>query len=285
MGSLRHSSRPRTDARPLLAPPQVARPFAVGFANAMATAAYLARQRQLPKPRMVAQMMGIVPGLDKGWGPCCACVWSCAALRCAVLHRAASRCDSGCAVLRSVPLCSAPGFCSAPGCDVPGGERPGAASSAPHTLSFWTFGTRGAVPVVPRKAAPPWSSATPGPTFPHPSHLCHPCSATKAYTDKGGVPEYALDAVLARMEEEHEATGDGSFAQVCCARPSARAGAGTAGLHARLKARLLAAALAPAVLRCGAARGAAGMRSRVGQGRVEASSQARWAAAPPSSAR
>ncbi|KAL4432208.1 hypothetical protein ABPG77_005970 [Micractinium sp. CCAP 211/92] len=82
---------------------EVARPFAVGFANAMATAAYLARQRQLPKPRMVAQMMGIVPGLDK--------------------------------------------------------------------------------------------------------------SATKAFTDKGGVPEYALDAVLARMEEEHEAAGDGSFIQ------------------------------------------------------------------------
>lgn len=62
-GLLRHTT-PGPACLP--APPrQVARPFAVGFANAMATAAYLARQRQLPKPRMVAQMMGIVPGLDK----------------------------------------------------------------------------------------------------------------------------------------------------------------------------------------------------------------------------
>ncbi len=40
------------------------------------------------------------------------------------------------------------------------------------------------------------------------------CSASKLYLEKGGTPEYALDAVLARAEEEHEALGDGSFAQV-----------------------------------------------------------------------
>ena len=31
----------------------------------MATVAYLARQRQLPKPRLLTQMAGIVPGLDR----------------------------------------------------------------------------------------------------------------------------------------------------------------------------------------------------------------------------
>lgn len=40
-------------------------------------------------------------------------------------------------------------------------------------------------------------------------------SASKLYLEKGGTPEYALDAVLARAEEEHEELGDGSFAQVC----------------------------------------------------------------------
>ncbi|PSC68664.1 ankyrin repeat family [Micractinium conductrix] len=81
---------------------EVSRPFAAGFANAMAAAGYLARQRQLPKPRMVAQMMSIVPGLDKG--------------------------------------------------------------------------------------------------------------ASKAFLERGGCAEYALDAVLARIEEEMEGQGDGSFA-------------------------------------------------------------------------
>lgn len=47
---------------------EVARAFCVGFANCMAAAAYLAKQRQLPKPRLLAQMISIVPGLDKRWG-------------------------------------------------------------------------------------------------------------------------------------------------------------------------------------------------------------------------
>lgn len=40
------------------------------------------------------------------------------------------------------------------------------------------------------------------------------CSASSFYLEKNGFPEYALDAVLARVEEEHEAGGDGSFVQV-----------------------------------------------------------------------
>lgn len=82
---------------------EVVRPFVVGFANTMSAAAYMARQRQLPKPRLVAQMMNIVPGLDK--------------------------------------------------------------------------------------------------------------NASKTFLEKGGAAEYALDAVLARVEEEHEGKGDGSFVQ------------------------------------------------------------------------
>lgn len=82
---------------------EVARAFCVGFANCMAAAAYLAKQRQLPKPRLLAQMISIVPGLDK--------------------------------------------------------------------------------------------------------------SASKFYLEKQGMPEYALDAVMARVEEEHEGQGDGSFVQ------------------------------------------------------------------------
>lgn len=37
----------------------------VGFANCMAAAGYLVSQGQLPKPRLLAQMLNIVPGLDK----------------------------------------------------------------------------------------------------------------------------------------------------------------------------------------------------------------------------
>ena len=37
----------------------------MGYANLMATVASLARQRQLPKPRLLTQMAGIVPGLDR----------------------------------------------------------------------------------------------------------------------------------------------------------------------------------------------------------------------------
>lgn len=44
---------------------QVTRQFCVGFANCMAAAAYLCKQKQLPKPRLLSQMLGIVPGLDK----------------------------------------------------------------------------------------------------------------------------------------------------------------------------------------------------------------------------
>lgn len=40
-----------------------------------------------------------------------------------------------------------------------------------------------------------------------------PHSATKQYLDRGGMPEYALDAVLARCVEEHEEMGDGTFVQ------------------------------------------------------------------------
>ena len=46
-----------------------------------------------------------------------------------------------------------------------------------------------------------------------------PCSASKFYLNNRGRTEYALDAVLARVEEEHEGQGDGSFVQVvgyCC---------------------------------------------------------------------
>lgn len=44
---------------------EVAKPFVVGYANCMATVAYLLRQGQLPKPRLVKQCAGIVPGVDK----------------------------------------------------------------------------------------------------------------------------------------------------------------------------------------------------------------------------
>jgi hypothetical protein len=47
--------------------PQVTRPFCIGFANCMAAVAYLCRQRQLPKPRLLSQMISIVPGLEKGY--------------------------------------------------------------------------------------------------------------------------------------------------------------------------------------------------------------------------
>ena len=39
------------------------------------------------------------------------------------------------------------------------------------------------------------------------------CSASRAYLDTGGAPEYALDAVLAKCQQEHEELGDGSFLQ------------------------------------------------------------------------
>ena len=55
---------PPLSCTPLPAP-QVTRQFCVGFANCMAAAAYLTKQGQLPKPRLLAQMMSIVPGLDK----------------------------------------------------------------------------------------------------------------------------------------------------------------------------------------------------------------------------
>lgn len=35
----------------------------------------------------------------------------------------------------------------------------------------------------------------------------------RAYLEGGGTPEYALDAVLAKCVEDHEALGDGSFAE------------------------------------------------------------------------
>lgn len=44
---------------------QVTRQFVVGFSNCMAAAGYLVSQGQLPKPRLLAQMLTIVPGLDK----------------------------------------------------------------------------------------------------------------------------------------------------------------------------------------------------------------------------
>ncbi|KAI7843535.1 hypothetical protein COHA_002777 [Chlorella ohadii] len=51
------------------APPElrieVTRQFVVGFANCMAAAGYLVSQGQLPKPRLLAQMLTIVPNLDK----------------------------------------------------------------------------------------------------------------------------------------------------------------------------------------------------------------------------
>ncbi len=46
-------------------PKQVTRQFVVGFANCMAAAGYLVSQGQLPKPRLLAQMLTIVPNLDK----------------------------------------------------------------------------------------------------------------------------------------------------------------------------------------------------------------------------
>ena len=51
--------------RPLQLRMEVSKGFVTGFANCMRTAAYLLRQGQLPKPRMVAQCAGVVPGLDK----------------------------------------------------------------------------------------------------------------------------------------------------------------------------------------------------------------------------
>ncbi|PRW32670.1 ankyrin repeat family [Chlorella sorokiniana] len=82
---------------------EVTRQFVVGFANCMAAAGYLVSQGQLPKPRLLAQMLTIVPGLDK--------------------------------------------------------------------------------------------------------------ASSKYYLSRGGTAEYALDALLARVEEEHEGLGDGSFVQ------------------------------------------------------------------------
>ena len=51
------------------------------------------------------------------------------------------------------------------------------------------------------------------------SPLLPACSASKFYLDNRGRTEYALDAVLARVEEEHEGQGDGSFVQVGAALP------------------------------------------------------------------
>jgi hypothetical protein len=44
---------------------EVARPFAEGFANCMDSIAYALRQGQTPKPRVVAQCAGLLPGVDK----------------------------------------------------------------------------------------------------------------------------------------------------------------------------------------------------------------------------
>lgn len=44
---------------------EVHKPFALGFANCIDAVAYLIKQGQVPKPRLVAQLAGVVPGLDK----------------------------------------------------------------------------------------------------------------------------------------------------------------------------------------------------------------------------
>ncbi|KAL6768889.1 hypothetical protein ACKKBF_B16635 [Auxenochlorella protothecoides x Auxenochlorella symbiontica] len=45
---------------------EVSHAFVVGFSNCMATFAYLLRQKQFPKPALIRQCIGFVPGLDKG---------------------------------------------------------------------------------------------------------------------------------------------------------------------------------------------------------------------------
>ena len=47
----------------------------------------------------------------------------------------------------------------------------------------------------------------------NPAPTSNRCRASKFYLAKGGTAEYALDALLARVEEEHEGLGDGSFVQ------------------------------------------------------------------------
>lgn len=44
---------------------EVSKQFALGYANFMDSIAYLLKQGQLPKPRMVAQCAPILPGVDK----------------------------------------------------------------------------------------------------------------------------------------------------------------------------------------------------------------------------
>jgi hypothetical protein len=44
---------------------EVSRAFVEGFANCMDTVAYVLRQGQVPKPRVVAQCTAYAPGLDK----------------------------------------------------------------------------------------------------------------------------------------------------------------------------------------------------------------------------
>jgi len=44
---------------------EVHRQFAEGFANCMDSIAYLLKQGQVPKPRLVAQCAAFVPGADK----------------------------------------------------------------------------------------------------------------------------------------------------------------------------------------------------------------------------
>lgn len=44
---------------------EVVKPFAEGFANCFDIVQYLLKQQQTPKPRLVGQMAGVVPGLDK----------------------------------------------------------------------------------------------------------------------------------------------------------------------------------------------------------------------------
>mgnify|MGYP001150026187 FL=1 len=43
---------------------EVTKPFLVGFGNCIRTIAYLLQQGQLPKPRVVSQCAGLVPGVD-----------------------------------------------------------------------------------------------------------------------------------------------------------------------------------------------------------------------------
>lgn len=44
---------------------EVSRKFVIGFANCMATMAYLLRQGQLPRPNLIRMTLGVLPGLDK----------------------------------------------------------------------------------------------------------------------------------------------------------------------------------------------------------------------------